>query len=103
MDLCGQGGNAFSLVWIAALIAVFYFMMIRPQSKRAKEHQGLIGGLKKGDNIVLNSGIYGSIVGLSENVATVEIAEKVRIRVAKTQIAGYSKDADKALEQADKR
>jgi len=103
-DACGQGGGGmFSMVWIFALIAVFYFMLIRPQSKRAKEHQSFTTSLKKGDNIILNSGIYGTIVGMAENVATIEIADKVRVRVAKSQIAGFAKNADKALEQSERK
>ncbi len=75
-------------VWImmAALFAVFYFLLIRPQSKRAKEHKALIAALAKGDEVVIAGGMLGRITQLNENYVTVEIADKVEIKVQRPAI-----------------
>jgi len=72
------------------MFVVFYFLLIRPQQKKQKEHVRLLGGLKKGDEVLLASGIFGRISGLSDTVATIEISDKVKIKVLRAQIAGLS-------------
>lgn len=69
------------------VFAIFYFLMIRPQAKQRKKHQSMIHGLKKGDEVVTSSGIHGRIAGVAENIATIEIAENVKIKVDKLQVA----------------
>ncbi|MDO5610066.1 MAG: preprotein translocase subunit YajC [Pseudomonadota bacterium] len=69
-----------------ALIAIMYFLMIRPQMKRAKEHRAMVGALGKGDEIITNGGLAGVITAIDDNFATVEIAENVRVRVQKSAI-----------------
>ncbi|HEX9948894.1 MAG TPA: preprotein translocase subunit YajC, partial [Thermodesulfobacteriota bacterium] len=73
------------------LFAVFYFILIRPQQKRQKEHRQLLESLKKGDKVVTTGGIQGTIVALSDNVVTVEIADKVKVKVGRSYIAGLMK------------
>ena len=70
------------------IFGVFYFLMIRPQQKRAKEHKAMLDNLKKGDSVMTQGGIFGKVVSLEPNVATIEIADKVRIRVSRSHIAG---------------
>jgi preprotein translocase subunit YajC len=70
------------------IFAVFYFLMVRPQQKRAKEHKQMLDNLKKGDAVITQGGIYGKIVTLEPSVVTLEIADKVRVRVARSHIAG---------------
>ena len=94
----GGGGAAPNpLVQFLPLIlifAVFYFLLIRPQQKKAKEHQSFLQALKKGDNVVTNGGIHGKITGLTDKVVTVEIADNVRIKVARTHILGAPADVE---------
>ncbi|MGH8076364.1 MAG: preprotein translocase subunit YajC [Lysobacter sp.] len=79
----GMGGLMFPLL----LIGVMYFMMIRPQMKRAKEHKGMLEKLAKGDEVLTNGGIAGTVTDMGDNFITVEIADNVRIRIQKGAIA----------------
>ena len=81
-----QGGLGMMLMPLI-LIAVMYFLMIRPQMKRAKEHRSMLKALKKGDEILTNGGLAGVVTDIGDNFVTVEIADNVRIRVQKGSIA----------------
>lgn len=81
----GSGGLS-SLIFMAAFIAIFYFMLIRPQQKRAKEQQAMLAALANGDEVVTSGGLLGRIVEVGENYLGVEIAEGVRIKVQKSAI-----------------
>jgi preprotein translocase subunit YajC len=81
------GGFGMSLLFPLLLIGVMYFLMIRPQMKRAKEHRAMLEKLSKGDEVLTNGGIAGTIADIGENFITVEIADNVRIRVQKGAIA----------------
>ena len=70
-----------SLLFPILLIGVMYFLMIRPQMKRAKEHKAMLEKLSRGDEVLTNGGIAGTVVDLGDNFITVEIADNVRIRV----------------------
>jgi preprotein translocase subunit YajC len=90
----GQGGQQSPttfLVFMGLLFAVFYFLLIRPQQKRQKEHRQLLANLKKGDKVITSGGIQGIIVNLSDTVVTVEIADKVKVKVDRNYIAGLMK------------
>jgi preprotein translocase subunit YajC len=73
------------------LFAVFYFILIRPQQKRQKEHRQLLANLKKGDKVITTGGIQGTVVSLSDTVVTVEIADKVKVKVGRNFITGLMK------------
>jgi preprotein translocase subunit YajC len=75
-----------SIVMMLALFAVMYFLMIRPQMKRAKEHRELISKLAKGDEVITNGGIAGRVDELGENFITVEIADNVRVKLQRSAI-----------------
>ena len=75
------------LVMMVLFFGVFYFMAIRPQMKRAKEHRALLSGLSKGDEVLTNGGIAGRIEDLGESFVTVEIASGVSIKVQKNAIS----------------
>ncbi|HEY9052463.1 MAG TPA: preprotein translocase subunit YajC [Gammaproteobacteria bacterium] len=81
-----QGDPLTALLFPIGLILLFYFFLIRPQSKRAKEHKAMVGGLNKGDEIVTQGGILGKITAISENFVTIEIAKDVTINVQKHSI-----------------
>lgn len=72
---------------LVVLFGMFYFMLIRPQMKRAKEQRAMIAALAKGDEVVTNGGFLGRIVELSDAYATVEIAEGVKVKLQKQAIA----------------
>ncbi len=78
------------LIFFVPLILIFYFLMIRPQSQRAKAHQAMIAGLKRGDTVVLNSGVHGKIVRVEDADVGVEIATGVSVKVRKAMIAEVS-------------
>ena len=68
------------------LIAVMYFLMIRPQMKRAKEHRSMLEALNRGDEVITNGGLAGVVTDIGDNFVTVEIADNVRVRVQKGAI-----------------
>ena len=73
------------------MFVIFYFLLIRPQQKKAKEHQEMITSLKKGDKVITSGGIHGQITSLDDTTVTIEIAEKVRIKVTRSTLAGLNK------------
>ncbi len=78
-----QGDGTFSLVMIAAIFVLFYFMLIRPQNKKAKEHRELITKLKKGDEIITSGGILAKVVSLDEQYIKVSPADGIEISLQK--------------------
>ena len=86
----GQGGGFAALVPLLLMFAIFYFLLIRPQQKKQKKHRELLGSLKKGDMVVTSGGLHGRITGITETVITLEIAEKVRVKVGRGFISGTS-------------
>ena len=75
------------LIQFAAIIAIFWFLLIRPQRRRAQQHQQLLSALKKGDEVVTEGGIIGEVVHLKEDRITLKTAENTRIVVARGKIA----------------
>ena len=99
----GQGGEAgaggFSaFVPIILMFVIFYFLLIRPQQKKTKEHREMISNLKKGDRIVTSGGLHGRITGIkeSEGVIVVEIADKVRVKIARGNVGALMQSAPQA-------
>ena len=72
---------------IVAIFILFYFLLIRPQQKRAKEHAATIGAVKRGDTVVLGSGMIGKVTRVEEAEVNVEIAPSVNVRVVKSMVA----------------
>ena len=81
-----QGGGLMSLLPLIAIFAVFYFLLIRPQQKRAKEHKKMTEALAKGDEVVTAGGVLGRIIDVDENFVSVEISNGVEIKVQRTSI-----------------
>ena len=83
-DAAGGGGaGTMDLLIIAAFALIFYFIVWRPQSKRAKEHRNLIAGLNKGDEVVTSGGLVGKIVKVTDDFLIFEAADKVEFRLQK--------------------
>lgn len=92
-------GPMLNFLPLVLIFAVFYFLLIRPQQKKAKEHQQMLGRLKRNDEVMTSGGIYGKVMALTDDVVTLEVAPNVRLRVHRPQISavltgekGSSKD-----------
>ncbi|MBN1385058.1 MAG: preprotein translocase subunit YajC [Elusimicrobia bacterium] len=81
-----------SLMPIFLIFIVFYFLLIRPQAKKQKEHQKMLGELKKGDRVVTASGLYGTIHDIQGNNVKIKIAEGVNVQMLKSAISGVVTD-----------
>jgi preprotein translocase subunit YajC len=81
-----QGPGMLNFIILPLMIVVFYFLLIRPQQKRAKEHQALLSRLAAGDEVITAGGLLGRITEVSDSFITVEIADGVRIKVQRQQI-----------------
>jgi len=81
-----QGGGIESMLLIVVMFGVLYFMMIRPQMKRAKEHKAMIEALQKGDEIVSSGGVLGRVIKLNENYVTLEIASGVEVQIQRSAV-----------------
>lgn len=87
------GGSALSALFPLVLIfLVFYFLLIRPQQKQARDRQNMLSDLKKGDEIVTSGGLHGKITGITDQVITLEVADNVRVKVSRSFISGMQKD-----------
>jgi preprotein translocase subunit YajC len=75
------------------MFVIFYFLLIRPQQKKTKEHREMVGNLKKGDRIVTAGGLHGRVTGVSESTLTVEIAEKVRVKINRASVSALAQPA----------
>lgn len=84
------------MVPIIGIFVIMYFMMIRPQAKRQKQHQEFLTKLKRGDEVLTNGGLLGRIEGLTDLFVTLEIAPDVRIKILRTQIASFVPTATQA-------
>jgi preprotein translocase subunit YajC len=87
---------------IAAMFVVLYFLLIRPQQKRTREHETMVQNIKRNDEIVTTGGLYGRVQAMADKVLTVEIAPNVRVRIDRAQVADVvgakseSKDKEKS-------
>lgn len=86
-EAAGGPGLFDLLILPLGMIAIFYFLLIRPQQRRQKAHQEMIGAVKKGDRVVTNGGLVGKVTKIAETEVTVELAEGVRVQVMRGMIA----------------
>ena len=82
----GGGGLVSTLIMFGAIFLIFYFMIIRPQQKKAKERDKLLSNLEKGDKVVTNGGIHGIIAGLEEKTALLQVADNMKIKIERSAI-----------------
>jgi preprotein translocase subunit YajC len=95
----GPGGAMGQFIPLIAIFAIFYFLVLRPQSKKAKEHQKMLTELKKGDEVVTQGGIIGKISGLTDSELVLQVQEGVRLRVTRASVTGrYGAAAAKPAE-----
>ncbi len=75
------------------IFAVFYFLLIMPQQRKAKEHKAMLDAVQKGDDVVTNGGIHAKVVGVTDQVLTLDVGEKVKIKVSRDAIAYKKSEA----------
>ena len=80
---------------IILIFVIMYFLLIRPQQKKQKEHREMIQSLKKGDRVVTGGGIHGRITGMDDTTFTVEIADKVRVKINRGNVAAMVQSGPK--------
>ena len=81
------GAGGFDIFIIVAFALIFYFIVWRPQSKRTKEHRGLIAGLSKGDEVVSNGGIIGKVTKVDDDFLIFEVADKIELKLQKGAVS----------------
>ena len=98
--LAQQGGSPQSglvgLLPIALIIVIFYFLMYRPMRKRQKTLESMIAGLKNGDRVITNGGIYGTVAGIKDHTFILKISDQVKIEISKSAIASMQSPQDGA-------
>lgn len=93
------GGDVSFLLMMAVIFGIFYFLLIRPQQKKQKELKEMLANLTHGDVVVTSGGIHGKIAAMTGEIVTLEVADKVRIKVSRSYIAAV---LEKAGEKAGK-
>ena len=81
------GDSSFSIIMMVAMIVIFYLLLWRPQSKRAKEHRNLVNNVQKGDEIVTSGGILGTITQIEEKFIAIKVAEGVEVKLQRSAIS----------------
>ena len=83
----GSSAGLGAFMPIIVLFAIFYFLLIRPQQKKAKEHTATLEALKSGDTVITNGGLYGTVIKIDGQVVTLQCSDKVRVKVIKKAIS----------------
>jgi preprotein translocase subunit YajC len=83
----GPTGQLAPLLMMVVFIVIFYFLLIRPQQRKSKEHQALLSKLSTGDEVVTTGGILGRVIDVGDSFITLEVAEGIRLKVQKFQVA----------------
>jgi len=87
----GGGGMISTLIMFGAIFAIFYFMIIRPQQKRQKEHQKMLDALQKGDKVIMSGGIHGTIAGIEDKTVLIDVGNNVKIKFERSAITSVVK------------
>lgn len=90
----GGGGMVGTLIMFAAIFAIFYFMIIRPQQKRAKEREKMLSAVKKGDKVVTSGGIHGTVAGIDEKTVLVDVGNNVKIKMERSAIGSIAQSKE---------
>lgn len=90
----GPGGALTGLLPLILIFVIFYFLLIRPQQKKAKEHRKMLEAIKKGDKVVTSGGVYGLVESVGQNTVTLKIAENVKVKFGKAYIAAIRTTAE---------
>lgn len=95
----GQQSPVVMIGWLVIMVALFYFMLIRPQQRKEKERRALIAGVKSGDRVVFGGGLIGIVANVKENVLVIKLADNVKIEVVRAAVTRIlQKDEDLGLD-----
>jgi preprotein translocase subunit YajC len=86
----GQASPWGTFIMLGAIFAIFYFLMIRPQQKRQKQHREMLANLKKGDTVITGGGLIGKVTAITDSVLTLEVADRVRVKVLRSSVSNVS-------------
>ena len=89
-----EGGLMSTLIMFALIIAIFYFLILRPQQKRQKERQKLLEALKKGDKVVTAGGMYGTIAGIDDKTVLIQVSDGVKMKFERSSVTSILKEGE---------
>lgn len=93
-DANAGGGLMSTLIMFGAIFAIFYFMILRPQQKKQKQHQQMIESLKKGDKVVMSGGLHGNVAGIDEKTLLVQVADNVKMKFERSAVVSVLREGD---------
>jgi preprotein translocase subunit YajC len=96
----GSAGGLASFIPLVLMFVIFYFLLIRPQQKKTKEHREMITGIKKGDRIITSGGIHGQVTSVDDTTLTVEISDKVRVKLNRANVASMVQTQTQPVKKA---
>lgn len=89
----GPGGDLHFIILMVAIFAIFYFLLIRPQQKKQKAVREMLDKLSHGDMVITVGGLHGKVTGLTDNIVTLEISDKVRVKVSRNHVSTVTQKA----------
>lgn len=89
-----QGGLFSTLIMFTLIIGIFYFMILRPQQRRQKERDKLLGSIKKGDRVVTVGGIHGIVAGVDEKTLLIEVADKLKLKFDRSAVSAVTREGE---------
>jgi preprotein translocase subunit YajC len=92
----GGGSPFMQFMPLILIFAVFYFLVIRPQSRKAKQHQQMLSALKKGDDVVTSGGVIGRVTGIKDEEITLQVQEGVRLRILRSAVTAVQRSSGEA-------
>lgn len=90
-----QNNPLISFLPIIIVFLIFYFLLIRPMQKKQKEHREFLRNLKKGDRVITNGGLYGTVVSMEDDTLIIKLSENVKVRIARSAISGLQPGTEK--------
>ena len=96
----GGGSMVSTFVMFGAIFLIFYFMIIRPQQKRAKEREKLLSSIEKGDKVITSGGVHGTVAGVEEKTILLQVTENVKLKIERSAIATILNRDTKEIKQA---
>jgi preprotein translocase subunit YajC len=100
----GAGGFLASLLPFVVIVVLFYFLLIAPQRKQQKQHKAMLEALKKGDRVMTSGGILGTVANIHKDVVTLQVADHVKLKVARDHIAGLREPTEEpAVTESEKK
>jgi preprotein translocase subunit YajC len=96
----GGGSMVSTFVMFGAIFLIFYFMIIRPQQKRAKEREKLLSSVEKGDKVITSGGVHGTVAGVEEKTILLQVTENVKLKIERSAISTILNKDSKEVKQA---